>query len=150
MTVRSELFAADHEGALAHAAARDAGREPASAPASTRLALAGIDALDLEVLGEIAARAVQYGSGELELQEVDLDRESLVELPSFLCEVLAELGRADDAELPSDVATEWASDEDLPITPTTALPLVNAIIALVTAAATAGRTVYLWVGHEPA
>jgi len=146
MTVRSELFVAEHAGALARADARDAGREPAPVPAADTLALAGIDALDLEVLGEITARAVEYGSGELELQEVDLDRESLVELPPFLCEVLVELGRAEDLELPSDVATEWASDEDLDVTPASALPLVNAIVALVTAASTSGRSVYLWTG----
>lgn len=144
MTVRSELFVSDHTGALARADARDAGRDPALGGAC--LELAGVDALELEVLGEVVARAVQFGTGELELQEVDLDRESLFELPSFLQEVLVELGRAEDAELPADVATEWSADEDLPLTPVTALPLVRSIVALVTAATEAGRTVYLWVG----
>jgi len=144
MSVRSELFVADHAGALARAKARDARHEPA--PGLVSLDLAGIDALGLEVLGEVAARAVQYGAGELELQEVDLDHESLFELPSFLREVLVELGRTEDAELPADVAKEWAGDEDLPVTPATALPVVTSIVTLVTAAAEAGRTVYLWVG----
>ena len=104
MPVRSELFVADHTGALARADARDAGREPKALGAA--LDLTGVDSLDLETLGEIAARAVQYGNGELELQEVDLDRESLFEVPSFLREVLVELGRAEDVELPSEVASE--------------------------------------------
>lgn len=142
MTARSELFVADHAGALAHADARDAGREPQPGPA---LDLPGVTALDLEVLGEIAARAVQFGIGELELEEVDLEHESLLELPPFLREVLVELGRAEDAELPADVAAEWASDEDLELPPATALPLVTSIIALVTGASEAGRNVYLWV-----
>lgn len=143
MTVRSELFVADHTGALARADARDAGREPKALAAA--LDLTGVEALDLEALGEIAARAVQYGNGELELQEVDLDRESLFELPSFLREVLVELGRAEDVELPGEVASEWAADEDLDLPPRSALPLVTSIVALLTAANETGGNVYLWV-----
>lgn len=146
MTVRSELFAADHTGALARADARDARREPAGGVAS--VFLPGVDALDLEVLGEIAARAVQYGSGELELGEVDLDRESLFELPEFLREVLVELGRVEDLALPAEVAQAWAADDDLAVTTEAALPLVTAIIALLTGAAETGSAVYLWVGAE--
>lgn len=146
MTVRSELFAATHTGALARADARDARREPAGGSAS--VFLPGVDALDLEVLGEIAARAVQYGSGELELGEVDLDRESLFELPEFLREVLVELGRVEDLALPAEVAAAWAADDDLAVTSEAALPLVTAIIGLVTAASEAGTAVYLWVGSD--
>ena len=142
MSVRSELFVADHAGALAHADARDAGREPA--PGGASLDLASVDALDLEVLGEVAARAVQYGTGELELQEVDLDRESLFELPPFLLEVLVELGRVEDLALPADVAAQWAADDDLALAADAALPLVTAIVALATRAAEEGSTVYLW------
>ena len=142
MSVRSELFVADHAGALAHADARDAGREPA--PGDASLDLASVDALDLEVLGEVAARAVQYGTGELELQEVDLDRESLFELPPFLLEVLVELGRVEDLALPADVAAQWAADDDLALAADAALPLVTAIVALATRAAEEGSTVYLW------
>ncbi|QTE28424.1 hypothetical protein [Pengzhenrongella sicca] len=148
MTVRSELFAADHPGALARADARDAGRAPdAGQPA---VDLLGVDALDVEQLGTVAARAVQFGTGELELQEVDLDHESLVELPAFLCEVLVELGRAEDLALPGEVAAEWAADDDITLTAAAALPLVSSIIALATAAAAAGTAVYLWAGSEQA
>lgn len=146
MATRSELFVADHADALARADARDSHREPQVELAA--LELTGVSALDLEVLGEIAARAVQYGAGQLELDEVDLDRESLLELPPFLREVLVELGRAEDVELPAEVAAEWAADEDLGLAPATALPLVTSIVALVTGAVDAGRNVYLWV--EPA
>ena len=146
MTVRSELFVADHRGALARSEARDAGSEPQAGPAA--LQLAGVTALDLEVLGEIAARAVQYGTGPLELEEVDLDHESLLELPSFLREVLVELGRAEDADLPADVATEWSADEELALTPAAALTVVTSIVALLTAAAESGRSVYLWVASR--
>ena len=142
MSVRAELFVTDHAGALAHADARDAGREPA--PGDASLDLVSVDALDLEVLGEVAARAVQYGTGELELQEVDLDRESLFELPPFLLEVLVELGRVEDLALPADVAAQWAADDDLALAADAALPLVTAIVALATRAAEEGGSVYLW------
>jgi len=144
MTVRSELFVADHAAALAHADARDAHREPT--PGLDPVQVAGLDAIDLELLGGVAARAVQFGTGELELQEVDLDRESLFELPAFLREVFIELGRAEDAELAADVATEFANTEDQTLEPAGALTVLRAIISLVTAAANADRTVYLWVG----
>jgi hypothetical protein len=144
MTVRSELFVADHAAALAHADARDAHRAPT--PGLESVELAGLDAIDLELLGEVAARAVQYGTGELELQEVDLDRESLFELPPFLREVFVELGRAEDAELAAEVATEWSSSADHEWRPAGALTVVRSIISLVTAATDAEGTVYLWVG----
>ena len=86
MAIRSELFVADHAGALARVDAGDAQRKPERTLAS--LQLPGVGALDLEVLGEIAARAVHYGTGDVELQEVDLDREFLMEVPRFLREVL--------------------------------------------------------------
>ncbi|RYV52614.1 hypothetical protein [Pengzhenrongella frigida] len=142
MTVRSELFVADHTGALARTDARDAGREPTPGPVA--LDLPGVGAIDLELLGEIAARAVHFGTGPLELEEVDLDRESLLELPAFLREVLVELGTVEDAELPAEVAAEWATDDDLGLTAAAAHSLVTAIIALLTGAAASGNSVYLW------
>ena len=143
MAIRSELFLADHVGALARVDAGDAQRKPQRALAS--LQMPGVGAFDLEVLGQIAARAVHYGTGDLELQEVDLDRESLLELPRFLREVLVALGAAEDADLPAEVAAQWASDDDLQLTPGAALSLVQSIVALVTEAADAEFGVYLWL-----
>lgn len=142
MTVRSELFVADHTGALARVDARDAGHEPKPGPVS--LALPGVGAIDLELLGAIAARGVQFGTGPLELEEVDLDHESLLELPSFLREVLVELGRTEDPDLAGEVAAEWATDEDLGLAPAAALTLVTSIIELLTGAAESRHSVYLW------
>lgn len=142
MTVRSELFVADHTGALAHVAALDAGREPKPGPVA--LDLPGVSAIDLELLGEIAARAVHFGTGALELEEVDLDHQSLLEVPAFLREVLVELGTAEDPDLPAEVAAEWAIDEELGLTPASALSLVTSIVTLLTGAADSGRSVYLW------
>jgi len=146
MTVRSELFVAEHASALARADARDAGIEPPRWRAADALELAGSTPLDLEALGEIAARAVQYGSGELGASGGRPRPRVARRAATVLCEVLVELGRAEDADLPSDVATEWASDEDLAVNPARALPLVSAIVALVTAASATGRSVYLWDG----
>ncbi len=142
MTVRSELFVADHTAALARVEARDAGHEPR--PGTAALELLGVGAIDLELLGEIAARGVQFGTGPLELEEVDLDHESLLELPSFVREVLVELGRAEDHELAGEVAAEWATDQDLGLTPAAALALVTGIVRLLTGAVESGCSVYLW------
>jgi len=142
MAIRSELFVADHAGALARVDAGDAQRKPEHGLAS--LQMPGVGALDLEVLGEIAARAVHFGSGDVELQEVDLDRESLLELPRFLREVLVELGVTEDADLPAQVAAQWATEDDLQIAPGAALSLVTSIVSLVTEAAEAEFGVYLW------
>lgn len=149
MVIRTELFAATHEAALRHADALDAGREPAPAPAP-RVEMASITALDMELLGEIAARAVRFGTGDLELAEVDLDHEQLVQAPSFFCEVLVELGASEDPELAGEVAQEWAASEDMGAAGQDLLPLLRSIIELVRAAERDGLGVYQWVqSSEP-
>lgn len=137
----TQLFAATHEGALARSAALDADR--ATDQAHT-LELAGLTAPDLEVLGEIAARAVQFGAGDLEPAEVDLEHEQLFQLPAFLREVLVELGASEDAELVGEVAAEWSASEEMDLDgPLT--DLVGQVVELVTEAEADGTEVYLWV-----
>ena len=146
MAVLSEIFATKHRAALARAEALDAGEDaPDDAP---HLELSDVTTLELEVLGEIAARTLRFGTGDLELEEVDLDHESLFELPPFLCEVLVELGRAEDPEALADVAAEWARSEEMGVTPDVTLPIVTDLVELVTNASRDGLNVYLWV--EPA
>lgn len=141
MVIRTELFAATHDGALRHADALDAGREPAPAP---RVEMASISPFDIELLGGIAARAVRFGTGDLELAEVDLDHEGLVQVPSFLCEVLIELGSSEDPELVAEVAQEWAATEDMGAAGQDLLPLLRSIIGLVREAERDGLGVYQW------
>jgi hypothetical protein len=142
MAVLSELFASDHVRALARATALDQGADPDDAP---RVELSGITALDLEILGEIAADVVHFGTGDLECEEVDLDHDNLVELPPFLVEVLVELGVAEDPDALADVAARWAATEELASTADVVLPVLTDIVALVTAAEREDRSVYLWV-----
>lgn len=143
MARRAQLFVATHAGALSRADALDGGQPPQSdAPHAD---LGGFGPLDLELLGEVAAAAVQYGHGDVEPVEVDLDHELLFHLPSFWCEVMVELGRSEDPELPRDVADAWAASPERDPSETDLLPVVRAMIAVATAAELAGRGVYLWV-----
>jgi len=146
MAVLSEIFAAKHKGALARSEALDAGDDaPDDVP---HVELSDVTSLELEVLGEIAARTLRFGTGDLELEEVDLDHESLFELPPFLCEVLVELGRAEDPEALGDVAAAWGQSEEMGTTAEVTQPVVADLVELVTAASRDGLNVYLWV--EPA
>ena len=142
MAVRTQLFAGTHSAAIARADALDAGREPVAAP---HLDLDAITALELEVLGEIAARAVRFGSGDLEVAEVDLEHELLLQVPTFLCEVLTELATPEDPEAPAEVAAEWAASEEMDAAGQDLLPVVRSIAALAAAARAAGQDMYLWV-----
>jgi hypothetical protein len=143
MAVLSEVFATKHRGALARAEALDGGGD---APDDVRhLELSDVTTIELEALGEVAARVLRFGTGDLELEEVDLDHESLFELPPFLCEVLVELGRAEDPEALADVAAEWARSEEMDSSPDVTQPIVTDLVELVTAASRDGLNVYLWV-----
>lgn len=143
MAVLSEIFATKHRGALARAEALDAGDDaPDGVP---HLELSDVTTLELEALGEIAARTLRFGTGDLELEEVDLDHESLFELPPFLCEVLVELGKAEDPEALADVAAAWAQSEEMASTPAVTQPVVADLVELVTNATRDGLNVYLWV-----
>lgn len=143
MAVLSEIFATKHRGALARAEALDAGDDaPVGVP---HLELSDVTTLELEALGEIAARTLRFGTGDLELEEVDLDHESLFELPPFLCEVLVELGKAEDPEALADVAAAWAQSEEMASTPAVTQPVVADLVELVTNATRDGLNVYLWV-----
>ena len=82
MARRAQLFVATHAGALSRADALDSGQPPQSE--TPHLDLPDLDALDLELLGEAAARAVRFGRGDLEPAEVDLGHELLFCLARFL------------------------------------------------------------------
>jgi hypothetical protein len=142
MSVLAELFAGTHTEAVTRADALDAGSTP---PPARHLAMTSITPLDLEQLGEITARAVRFGSGELEPAEVDLDHELLFRLPDFLCEALVALGTDDDPDLLGEVADEWGATEELAAPGADLTPVVRDIVELVTAALDEDLGVYLWV-----
>lgn len=142
MSLVAQLFTGTHAEALARADALDAGDEPDDATSALDVALTPVD---LEVLGEIAARAVRFGTGDLEVAEVDLEHESLFRLPRYLCEVLAELDEPEDPEAPGEVAAAWAATDEMDAADQDLLPTLREITALVAGALESGQDVYLWV-----
>ncbi|WP_149205144.1 hypothetical protein [Actinotalea subterranea] len=142
MAVLAQLFAATHTQALARADALDAGRDPGAA--EPHVGLPGLTALELEVLGEIAARAVRFGTGDLEAADVDLDHDQLQRMPAFWTEVMAELAAPEDPEAPDDVARAWAASEEMGEPDTDLLPRVRAVAALAAQAREAGLDLYVW------
>ncbi|NMR20274.1 hypothetical protein [Cellulomonas fimi] len=143
MAVLSEVFATNHKGALERADALESGADVPDDVA--RLELSDVGPMDLEALGAIAARTLRFGTGDLELEEVDLDHELLFELPPYLCEVLVELGKAEDPDALAEVAAEWADVEDVTMSAATAQPVLSDLVELVTTATRDGKNVYLWV-----
>ena len=141
MAELSELFAADHATALIRTAALDDGETP---DAATHVELTSIGAIELEALGEIAAEVVRFGSGDLELEEVDLDHENLFELPPFLVDLLVELGRTDDEDALGEVAERWAASEEIEATAAELAPVLADIVDLATTASREDLHVYLW------
>lgn len=144
MAATTQLFAATHATAVVRARALESGHATEQALA---VPLPGLTGPDLEVLGEAAARAVQFGAGELEPTEVDLEHEQLLRLPDFLVEVLVELGASEDPELAADVAAAWAASEETDLGAAELLPLLTAVVELVTEAQDDGSDVYLWVAE---
>ena len=142
MSLVSQLVAGTHAEALARADALDAGDDPDDATSALDVSLTPVD---LEVLGEIAEKAVRFGSGDLEVAEVDLEHEYLFKLPPFLCEVLAELHEPEDADAPGEVAEAWAASEEMDAAGQDLQPLVREITGLVAAAQESGQDVYLWL-----
>lgn len=142
MSLIAQLFTGTHAEALARADALDAGDEPDDATTSLDVSLTPVD---LEVLGEIAAKAVRFGTGDLEVAEVDLEHEYLFKLPPFLCEVLAALDEPEDADAPAEVAEAWAASEEMDSAGEDLQPLVRSITGLVAGAQESGQDVYLWL-----
>ncbi len=141
MAELSELFAADHATALTRTAALDAGDVPDTA---THLELTSVGPAELEALGEIAAEVVRFGTGDLELEEVDLDHENLFELPPFLVDLLVELGRTEDEDAVAEVAERWAASDVMEATAGELTPVLSDIVDLVTTASREDLHVYLW------
>src|SRR5665648_1003381 len=141
MSVLAQLFAGTHDEALARADALDSGREPGAA---LHLNLRSVTALDLETLGEIAARVVRFGSGDTEPAEIDVEHELLFRLPEFWCEVFAELGSTEDPDALGKVADAWAATEEMAGNGDLRR-VVRDVVGLAAEAQEAGQGVYLWV-----
>jgi hypothetical protein len=141
MAALAQLFAGTHDDALTRADALAAGHTP---PAAPHVDVPSLTPLDLETLGEVAARVVRFGTGDLEPAEIDLDHETLFALPEFWCEVIAELATTEEPDALTDVAEAWAATDAVSI-PGDLHPVVRDVVGLVTQAERAGLDVFLWV-----
>ncbi|WP_125613512.1 hypothetical protein [Specibacter cremeus] len=124
----SEFFIADHHVAVARAKARDAGTSPSvDVPV---LPTPGLSDLEIEVLGELAARKVHATGVRAELNMVDIALDSLYAVPDALVEVFAELATAEEPETIPELAAEWARDDVMESAPEVTEPLVRQLASM--------------------
>lgn len=150
MTALAEVFLANHSQALRHGESLDAGKDGTVA-SSDRIDLGEFTDLEIERLIEIAADAVHAGGIDPTVEMVDVDHESLLEIPSAAARVLAELSSAieqpdgEKLDVIPEVAKAWAEDEDIESEPGVTEPLVRKLVALAVSAASQGASLYLWM-----
>lgn len=133
----SEFFLADHHQAVARAKARMSGKSPAiDVPV---LPVPGLSDFEIEVLGEMAVRAVHATGVGAELSLVDIELDNLFAVPDALLEVFAELDQHEDPELLGELAAEWAAAEEMESTPEVTESLLRALAALSVASVAAAE-----------
>lgn len=142
---RSELFTGSAADALRLSGELDTGRR---LPDGGHVTLPALSAFDLECLGEVAARWVSYGSGDLGLTPVD-GGDHVYRLPHLLCEVLTELDATREPATVHQVAREWA-ECDVELDAAAADEVLRAVLGLVAPAHRNHQDVYLWVARRPA
>lgn len=142
MGVLGELFVGTHAAALERADVLDAGEIPSGAV--PHIELTQIGALDLEILGEVAAREVRFGSGDLEVAEIDLAHDNLYGLPAFLTEVLAAVRESEDEDVVGDIARAWVAEAEIDASPAQLEEVLSAIVDLAVRAIERGEGLYLW------
>lgn len=146
MAILTEIFTAPRATALARARAADEGATPA--PLTDLLSTTGITDLEIEVLGELVARAVHAEGIECEPDLVDIDVPDLLEIPADVVTALVELSvhDADPAESAdiTDIAVRWATAEDMELDAAVTPGLVRRIVDLAVLAHGRGDGLYLW------
>lgn len=146
MAILTEIFTAPRATALARARAADEGATPA--PLTDLLSTTGITDLEIEVLGELVARAVHAEGIECEPDLVDIDVPDLLEIPADVVTALVELSvhdadPAEGAEI-TDIAVRWATAEDMELDAAVTPGLVRRIVDLAVLAHGRGDGLYLW------
>lgn len=146
MAILTEIFTAPRATALSRARAAEEGTTPA--PLTDLLSTTGITDLEIEVLGELVARAVHVEGIECEPDLVDIDLPDLAEIPADVVAALVELSvhDADPAESAdvSDIAARWATAEDMELDPSSTPALLRRIVELAVLAHGRGDALYLW------
>jgi hypothetical protein len=110
----TEIFVADHAGALKRAGMLDQG---GSQPAAQVLRIPDISDFEVEQLGELAGAAVHAGGADYELTMVDVASDSLLAVPPAMVRALADLLTYEtegEGNVLDDVAERWAAQEDMP------------------------------------
>lgn len=110
----TEIFVADHAGALKRAGMLDQG---GSQPAAQALRIPDISDFEVEQLGELAGAAVHAGGADYELTMVDVASDSLLAVPPAMVRALADLLTYEtegEGNVLDDVAERWAAQEDMP------------------------------------
>lgn len=146
MAILTEIFTAPRATALTRARAAEEGATPA--PLTDLLATTGITDLEIEVLGELVARAVHSEGIECEPDLVDIDVADLLEIPADVVAALVELSvhDADPAESAdvADIAVAWATAEDMELDPALTPALLRQIVDLAVIAHGRGDGLFLW------
>lgn len=132
MSISAQLFVANHHDAVAYAAALDSGHSAKAPQVSTDVPT--LTDLDLEVLGEHAVKTVHATGTECELAMVDIELDSLLEVPAGLVAVFAELKDLEDQEDVTQLAADWAATEEMSSSVEETEPLVRMISELASAA----------------
>jgi hypothetical protein len=126
----TEIFVADHAGALKRAGLLDQG---GSQPAAQAVRIPGISDFEVEQLGELAGAAVHAGGADYELTMVDVASDSLLAVPPAMVRALADLLTYEvegEGDVLNDVAERWAAQEDMPFDSTQARIYVRELAEL--------------------
>ena len=146
MAILTEIFAAPRTTALARARAAEDGATPA--PLTDLLSTTDITDFEIEVLGELIARAAHAEGIECEPDLVDVDVPDLLEIPADLVAACVELSvhDADPAESADidAIAVQWATTEDMELDPALTPALVRRFVELAVIAHGRGEGLFLW------
>ncbi|MDJ0357578.1 hypothetical protein [Paenarthrobacter sp. PH39-S1] len=143
MSTLSEFFIADHRSAVAHAHALDAGKTPPTQ--LSRLEVPDLTDLDVEILAELAVKAVHATGTDCELGLVDIELDTLFVVPEAVAVVFAELKDLEDQDDVTALAAAWAQTEEMSTTADVTEPVVRALSELASGAdEDAMISLYFW------
>jgi hypothetical protein len=141
----TEIFVADHAGALKRAGVLDQG---SGAPAGQAVRIEGISDFEVEQLGDLAGTAVHAGGADYELTMVDVASDSLLAVPPAMVRALADLLSYEtegEGNVLDDVAEQWAAQDDMPFDAAQARTYVQQLAGLAAAVDESERTgLYVW------
>jgi hypothetical protein len=141
----TEIFVADHTGALKRAGMLDQG---AGQPAAQAVRIPDISDFEVEQLGELAGTAVHAGGADYELTMVDVASDSLLAVPPAMVRALADLLTYEvegEGDVLDDVAEQWAAQEDMPFDSAQARTYVRQLAELAGGISDSERSgLYVW------